>query len=348
MEYAGSLNRCSCAGLCFTAPDHNSPEHRHEWYTVQESRACAAFKRGGLWTRALECSAFTAAALARGENRNCWSLDRMAQALLPSRDEFWARLRECVHHEMSSSAEHRPTSLLRDDLPLAPFCFNVGLLLAAPPLDDDAPDVARGVGCAYPWDAEAGRGDAAARQRAVLRSEPCSPAQTNQSAGLAATRATNHRRECATGRRAPPRPRCCFERVEQAVAQQRAFWQRQQNGGGAVCVSTAERNLRARNHTSKSSNATTAHRGREQAGIEACCRRWTDAAWEHNEIERSWRPDDILGAYYVRSQDEPFARAVHAMLVNASSGVSPSRQIELVRIADAHVPQRVLSGARLA
>ena len=331
MVHRGCLNARTCSAAAATGPLENpppaqSPEPRG---AVGRSATCAAFARGGLFARALECAPFREHAIQTGDDRRCWNLARVQLAL---QGHFAPALAECVRGEAAGpgAAARRPVTFLRHDLPLAPFCFNVGLLLRPdrPHAAHDAASTAAApagasVGCAYPWDAEGGADDAAA-------------CDANQTARLATARAAHHRRTCRSGRRAA-RPRCCFGSVELAVAQQAAF-------------AALQRGARESGACSSGGGAGGGAGGGGTAKQAECCRRWTDSAWEHNEIELRWRREEVAGVYYVREQEESIARVVVELLANSSGHGQPGgsgEPLELVRICDGAVPQRVLDGSRI-
>ena len=147
----------------------------------EAATSCELFAQGGIYTRALECPAFAtvwaAAASASKEDGNCWSLAMIEE--LMGQERFLVELKACVEQELNGHRSHRPVSLLRRDLPLAPFCFNAGLILSpgkmAPP------------GCSFPWDA-----DSAGKQVGLGEIEACNASHAARGTGIAAQRARVH------------------------------------------------------------------------------------------------------------------------------------------------------------
>lgn len=251
------------------------------------------------------------------------------------RERFLSELRACVLQE-SAAARRRPVSLLRRDLPLAPFCFNAGLLLS--------PAAMASPGCNYPWDSEADRlapGEAMA----------CDANQLALSTGIAAQRASLHAQQCHSRAEVTRYQRrgCCFERIEAAVAQQLEYARLQRKSRAALCPSepslSKNRNSSAASQTSKAADHQT-----------SCCRRWTDTSWQHNEIHVTWRLTDVVGVYYVRPTDEPHAHTMAAAVADAKrpaafersatrSTAADRERIEIVHLCGDQVPGRIMRAA---
>ena len=239
------------------------------------------------------------------------------------RERFLNDLRACALQE-SVATRRRPVSLLRHDLPLAPFCFNAGLLLS--PAAMPAP------GCNYPWDSEADR-------LAPGEAPVCNQDQLAASTGIAAQRATLHSQECHSGPKVTRHQRrgCCFERIEAAVAQQLEYVRLQRKARASLCP-----------HEPGSKSNRTSNPADHQI---SCCRRWTETAWQHNEIHVTWRLSDVIGVYYVRPTDEPHARTMLAAIAAAkrpagfeqtSLIAADQERVDIVHICGDQVPGRII------
>lgn len=173
--------------------------------------------------------------------------------------------------------------------------------------------------------------------------EPCNASHAVRGTGIAAQRARIHRQQCDTGHKLVAQRRsCCFSSIEPALQQQLEFAQLQRKSS-AMC---------GRHGPSDGpSGGGGAGSSRPAMSVAACCQRWTDSLWHHNEVHVMWNAADIVGVYYVRPTDAPHAHSMAAMLSAArarrpsSAGrVAPSlpRRVETVHICGDRVPGRIM------
>jgi hypothetical protein len=316
----------------------------------EAATSCSLFSRGGIYTRALECPAFAtvwaAAASASKEDGHCWSLAMVEE--LMGRERFLVELKACVEQETNGHRFRRPVSMLRRDLPLAPFCFNAGLLLS--------PERMSLPGCSFPWDADTAGGQ-------LGEIVPCNASHAARGTGIAAQRAHVHREQCDTGQKflayLRARRGCCFSSIEPALQQQVEFAQLQRESS-ATC---GHRAAIGSSGSSGSGGAGVdgggggANSSRQAATVAACCQRWTDSLWHHNEVHVSWNAADVVGVYFVRPTDAPHAQAMAAMIsaarmrrppshgdvASSSLGLARARPVvETVHICGDRVPGRIM------